>query len=291
MWVLLSALAVTNSCAIAGYALFLSIGTERMPELVDGLPAAQLGLLEAYGTVGIILAQQAGLISCAVLAYSLKRPGPIVATRRGGVLLALPVALLLATSVVALWIGPALAYELTAGMGPTIPIDSGDVVDLPGPSGSVRVPRGWKAEVSSAQPKPPRWLPVRDTPDGDLAQSIIMYEASRDTTGAFTADASCVVVVYPGPEQFNNYHAGSVAASKTVEVALPATLLGGTAPPALLQTYKDRSGDGWKSTMRVALNDRPSPMRIAVFIRHADEAPPSEEDFFRILESVQLPSK
>lgn len=290
MWVLLSAMAVTNSCAIAGYALFLSVGTERMPELVDGLPAAQLGLLEAHSAVGAILAQQAGTISCAVLAYSLKRPGPIVATRRGGFLLVLPVALLLTASVLALWIGPALAYELTAGQGPAIPVDAGDVVELPSAAGSVRVPPGWKAEVSSAQPEPPSWLPVRDTLDDPLTQSIVMHEASRETTGALNADATCVVAVYR-TGQFSDFNAGSVAASKTVEVALPATLLGGNVPRALIRTSKDGGGDGWRSSMTIDLKGGASPMRIAVWIHHADETPPVEEEFFRILESVQLPSK
>ena len=289
VWILLMTLSAANVITFLAVGRSLALAVTLLGESPE-LTQAQRALMTAGGLTGYIINSQAGLWCGAVLAFALRRRGPVSTTRLGRVALWATVALVMFTSAFALWAFPRVVYEIAGGgLGGPVRLEAGERVQLVQDLGYVEVPQGWRAEDSTELPPPPAWMLITETPDGPVVQTVMLMEGTMESTRSLDATTACVVVVYRDaqakkrtlpakPESFSG---------EPVEISLSATVLGGRATKAYLTTSSGSSG-GWRSSFRVDLPGEDIPCSVSVWFRHDTKEPPSTDALIEVLRSIHF---
>jgi len=289
VWILLMTLSAANVITFLAVGRSLALAVTLLGESPE-LTQAQRALMTAGGLTGYIIGSQAGLWCGTVLAFALRRRGPVSTTRLGRVALWATVALVMFTSASALWVFPRFVYEVAGGgLGGPVRLEAGERVQLVQDLGYVEVPQGWRAENSTEMPPPPAWMFVTQTPDGPVVQTVILMEGTKESTRSLDATTACVVVVYRDAQAKKRtlpVEPKSLS-GEPVEINLLATVLGGRATKAYLTTSPGSSG-GWRSSFRVDLPGDDMPCSVSVWFRHATKEPPSTDALLEVLRSIHF---
>ncbi len=291
VWILLLTLAAANVITFFAVGQSLNLGVRLMGEAPE-LTQAQRDLMTAGGFTGYILRGQGALFCGAALAFALRRPGPVSKTRLGRVVLWMTVAVVMFSSVYALWAFPRFVYEVgSGGLGAPVKLEAGERVPLARGLGYVEVPHGWWADVSSEMPPPPAWMFIPDTPDEPVVQSVLLFEGAAESTRSLDATTVCRVVVYRDAQAKKRTLSVQPTSPSgepvAVEIRLPATALDGRATKAYLTTSPSSSG-GWRSSFRIDLPGDEMPYSVSVSFRHETKERPSTDALVEVLRSIHF---
>jgi len=209
------------------------------------------------------------------LAFALRRPGPVTATRTGRRLLWGYGAALVLLAFVGSLLGLRIVYTVTLTTPIATAVDAGGRVKLVD-GREVVVPPGWRAEVDRYQGPPPAWLLLDPDLTSDLEQ-VVTFRSSADHGRAADASMGAGIAIW---------RAGTGAHS--------GPRLPGTAPlvlgPGLRLTAETTAtvrttatADGWKSLARVVVPDTARPYSVWVMRRESRGSATSREEILLLL--------